>query len=468
MWALPRWLTGFVMLVMIADVAAIGVSAAAVRLTVHDLVLFGLLLGCIAVTVELTRNAGEKGGLIKDVYGAWDLPAAILLPPLYVLVITIVQYALIQWRIRRAPLYRRSYTAASAGLSFALAGLVFRSVSHLTIAGNAGSIAHDVVWCLAAIIAATVHVLVIKVFMIAAIKGSDRGADVRTMFFSLEPLYNDFAEQCIGVLVTYGVAGNVFLAPVALPVVALLQRSLRHAQLLNDSRTDPKTGLLNARTWESEATAEVARAVRARIPLAVAVLDIDWFKRVNDTYGHLFGDEALKEIAQCLPGVLREYDSAGRFGGEEFVLLLPYTRAVDAFRIADRVRDHISGLSLRTRDGQAVQITVSVGVAALDAGSRRELSELLAAADAALYRAKRDGRNQVQMISTSRGLSAVGGRGDGGASAFGGVPAPAAGPTAWDVLPAGPPLGQASNGASNGAGDADEVAAGVGGSIAPR
>ncbi len=260
--------------------------------------------------------------------------------------------------------------------------------------------------------------------------------------------------MCIGALVAYSVAGNVFLAPVALPVVALLQRSLRHAQLLNDSRTDPKTGLLNARTWEHEATAEVARAVRARIPLAVAVLDIDWFKRVNDTYGHLFGDEALKEIARCLPGVLREYDSAGRFGGEEFVLLLPYTRAVDAFRIADRVRDHISGLSLRTPDSQTVQITVSVGVAALDAGSHRELSELLAAADAALYRAKRDGRNQVQMISTSRGLSAVGGRGDGGASAFGGVPATAA-PTAWDVLPAGAPVGEAD--------EADEVAAGVAG-----
>ena len=189
-------------------------------------------------------------------------------------------------------------------------------------------------------------------------------------------------------------------------MVALLQRSLRHAQLLNASRTDAKTGLLNARTWESEAEAEVARAVRARMALAVAVLDIDFFKLVNDTYGHLFGDEVLKEIAHCLPGVLREYDSAGRFGGEEFVLLLPHTRAVDAFRIADRVRDHISGLSLLTQDGQHVEVTVSVGVAALDAGSSRELSELLAAADAALYRAKRDGRNQVQMISTTRGLSA--------------------------------------------------------------
>jgi len=157
----------------------------------------------------------------------------------------------------------------------------------------------------------------------------------------------------------------------------------------------------------------------------------------------------LKEIANSLPGVLREYDTAGRFGGEEFVVLLPYTRAVDAFRIADRIRDHISGLSLRAPDGQAVQVTVSVGVAALDAGSRRELGELLSAADAAMYRAKRDGRNQVQMISTTRGLSAVGARSASDGDVFGGAPAK---PSAWDVLP---------RGKSRTAGDPDEVPARV-------
>jgi diguanylate cyclase (GGDEF)-like protein len=108
--------------------------------------------------------------------------------------------------------------------------------------------------------------------------------------------------------------------------------------------------------------------------------------------------------------VLREYDLAGRFGGEEFVMLLPQTRSVDAFRIAERVRSHIASLPVYG-DGPAgreqVPVTVSIGVAALEAGASRELTELLAAADAALYRAKSSGRDQVQMISTSRGLSAV-------------------------------------------------------------
>jgi uncharacterized membrane protein YgcG len=118
----------------------------------------------------------------------------------------------------------------------------------------------------------------------------------------------------------------------------------------------------------------------------------------------------LREVASSLTGVLRDYDLAGRFGGEEFVMLLPQTRAVDAFRIAERVRAHISQMPIYAdggADAERVPVTVSIGVAALDAGSSRELTELLSAADAALYRAKASGRDQVQMISTSRGLSAV-------------------------------------------------------------
>jgi diguanylate cyclase (GGDEF)-like protein len=144
------------------------------------------------------------------------------------------------------------------------------------------------------------------------------------------------------------------------------------------------------------------------------MLDIDRFKAINDTYGHMVGDEVIKEIAHTLNGLLRDYDRAGRFGGEEFALLLPQTRAVDAFRIAERVRANIAGLSIiapGASGGERVHVTVSIGVAALDSGSKREYAELLAAADAALYRAKAGGRDQVQMISTTRGLSAISGAG---------------------------------------------------------
>jgi diguanylate cyclase (GGDEF)-like protein len=411
-WTLPRWVVVFLVAVIVVDLAAIGVAASVTTIRAHDLALFGLLLACTAASVELTRKSGEQGGVTKDVQGVWELPVAILLPPLYALIAPIVRIALVQFRVRRAPVHRRVFTAASVGLSFGAASVTFHGLSGLMASTTGGTFGRGLVWTLLVAVTVLVRTVVNKAMIMAVVKGNNPAARVVKELFGRESLYNDGAETSISVLVTYGVAGNIFLAPIALPVVTLLQRSLRHAQLVNDSRADSKTGLLNAATWELESTAEVARAVRTKTPLAIALLDIDKFKGINDTYGHMVGDQVIKEIARTLNSLLRDYDLAGRFGGEEFSLLLPQTRAVDAFRIAERVRANIAGLSIiapGATGGERVQVTVSVGVAALDSGSKREYADLMAAADAALYRAKAGGRDQVQMISTSRGLSAVSG-----------------------------------------------------------
>ena len=412
LWSEPRWLVAYILTIVAADLAAIGVAASSTAITRANLALFGLLLGCTAASVELTRKAGEQGGMIKDVQGVWELPAAILLPPLYALVVPIVRIALVQWRIRRAPVYRRVFSGAAIGLSYGAASVTFHGLYGLMPQDLGGTLSRGTVWTLLVAVSVLVKETVNKTVVMTAVKGADPATSIRTEVFSREPLYNDAAEICTGVLVAYGVAGNPLLALAALPVVTLLQRSLRHVQLVTDSRADSKTGLLNAAAWEREATAEVGRAVQTRTPLAVAILDIDRFKVINDTYGHLVGDQVLKEIARMLDSLLRDYDRAGRFGGEEFSLLLPQTRAVDAFRIAERVRANIAGLSIivpGATGGERVHVTVSIGVAALDSGSKREYSELMAAADAALYRAKSGGRDQVQMISTTRGLSAISG-----------------------------------------------------------
>jgi diguanylate cyclase (GGDEF)-like protein len=263
---------------------------------------------------------------------------------------------------------------------------------------------------MAVAVSAVVQWAVNQAVILTAIKMSAPETRVRELVIGGESLHNDVTELCVAMLATLAVAMSLLSLVIALPLVTLLQRSFRHAQLLKDARADSKTGLLNAATWEREAAAELARAVRTRTQLAVALLDIDRFKLVNDTYGHLTGDEVLKEIAHTLKTMLREYDLAGRFGGEEFAVLLPQTRAVDAFRIAERIRSAIAGLCIiapGATGGERVHVTVSIGVAALDSGTKREYAELMAAADAALYRAKGCGRDQVQMISTSRGLSAV-------------------------------------------------------------
>src|SRR6266566_253324 len=411
----PRWLVAFVLAVIATDLTAIGVAASSTAITRSDLALFCLLLGCTVASMELTRKSGEQGGMIKDVHGVWELPTAILLPVLYALIIPNIRIAMLQWRIRRAPVYRRAFSGAAISLSYGAASITFHSLYGPLLQDSGGTLLRGTVWTLVVVLSVLVKEIVNKAVVMTAVKATDPGATLRTEVFSREPLYNDGAEICTGVLVTYGVAGNPWLALAALPVVTLLQRSLRHVQLVNDSRADSKTGLLNAATWEREATAEVIRAVRTRTPLAIAVLDIDRFKVINDTYGHLVGDQVLKELARSLDSVLRDYDRAGRFGGEEFSLLLPQTRAVDAFRIAERVRASIADLSIivpGATGGERVHVTVSIGVAALDSGCKREYSELMAAADAALYRAKSGGRDQVQMISTTRGLSANSGRPD--------------------------------------------------------
>jgi diguanylate cyclase (GGDEF)-like protein len=414
-WSLPPWVLAYVLTVIVVALTAVAISAAVTTITLHDVGLFAVLLACTILAVELTRKSPEQTGMTLDVQGVWELSAAILLPPLYALLIPMIRIAHLQLRVLHGAIYRRLFTAAAIGLSYFAASLIFHGLSGPALRESGGPLGRGAMWTLLVLVCALLKWALNKAFVMTAIKGNNPLTNIRNEVFGRERLYNDGAETCISMLVTYGVAGNPFLAPVALPVVTLLQRSLRHVELLTESRNDSKTGLLNAATWENEAAAEVIRAVRTKSPMAIAILDLDKFKSINDTYGHLVGDQVLKEIANTLNGMLREYDLAGRFGGEEFSLLLPQTRAVDAFRIAERVRANIAGLSIiapGSTGAERVHVTVSIGVAALDSGSRRELSELLSAADAALYRAKAGGRDQVQMISTTRGLSAVSGPDD--------------------------------------------------------
>jgi diguanylate cyclase (GGDEF)-like protein len=407
--ALPNWLVGFVILVVLADAAFFALAASAVAIHAHDLELFAGLLACSAATVELTRRVGENTGFVKDVHATWELPVAMLLPLAYAPVLPVVRFALTQWRVARVPVYRRVFSAAAIGVSYLAAGFVFHRLIGRVPGATSDPARHALVWMLLVAACAVVQWIINQPLVLTAVKGSDPTVRLRDVQFAREPILNDVNEICVAVLVTFCVASSWIALLFALPFVNLLQRSLRHNRLLEDARLDFKTGLLNTVTWQRRATAEVARAVRTRSSLAIAMLDIDRFKVVNDTHGHLLGDQVLKEIANALNSMLRDYDLAGRFGGEEFSVLLPQTSAVNAIRIAERIRSAIAALSFIAPGAggdEPVRVTVSIGVAALDSGTERNLDELLAAADAALYRAKRCGRDQVQTISTSRGLSA--------------------------------------------------------------
>ena len=400
-WELPRWLAALVTGIIAIYAAAICAALALTPIRASDLRLFTVLLACGALTVELTRRSGEPGGLDRDVYAIWDLPAAVLLPPLYALIVPIPRMMLTQWRIRRTLLHRRAYTAASVGLAYAAASLAFRAAAPVLGGLTAGTGGHAAAWSLLAAACGLLRLIVNEGLVLTAVKGSVPATSLRPLITGKQTLHDWTAELCLGVLVAFAAAHSVVALFYALPLVIVMQRSLRHAQLVSVSRTDSKTGLLNAATWQREATREITRAARKHTPVAVAILDIDHFKKVNDTYGHLTGNAVLAAIAAAARALLREYDIIGRFGGEEFAILLPQASAAEATQVTERLCARIPHIAIP--GGGPVSpmpsgITVSIGVAAA-ANSRHDLVDLLATADHALYQAKNSGRNRVRVIS---------------------------------------------------------------------
>jgi diguanylate cyclase (GGDEF)-like protein len=169
-----------------------------------------------------------------------------------------------------------------------------------------------------------------------------------------------------------------------------------HETIQRQAVTDELTGLFNHRRFQEVMTAEVERVRRFEQELGLIMLDIDNFKRVNDTYGHLQGDHVLREVARVLREASREVDEPARYGGEEMAVALPQTGLDGAFEFAERVRTQIEALELPLLDGDGVlRVTASFGVAALPHSAKPDKDALVAAADAALYRAKRSGKNRT-------------------------------------------------------------------------
>jgi len=404
-WQLPWLLRCYVGVVPVAAAVLACVAAAETTWHAADAAKFVLLLGCGLISVAATpRVVYRHGGMTRDFITVWVLPIAILLPPFYAMVTPIPLYVLTQFWVFRGIVYRRVFTVGAIALAYGAASVLFRAFPASFAGGTIGTGTHALTWAIAVAICEQVARRGHQVLIMGGIKLSNPAIRVIPQELNREALVADFTEFDLGVLITIVVAVNAVLAIFAVPTVLLVRRFMMHGQLLAQSRIDTKTGLLNASTWEREAATEIARAVRTRVPLALALVDIDHFKLVNDTYGHLVGDKALRAVTDALRSQLRAYDLAGRFGGEEFAILLPHTREVDALTVAERLRVYIADLSIPVRDndeaGPFVKVTISVGVAALD-GASRELTQMLAAADAALYHAKETGRNKTHVVTAS-------------------------------------------------------------------
>lgn len=195
-------------------------------------------------------------------------------------------------------------------------------------------------------------------------------------------------------------AGTDFLDRLAAIVAFCLESALTQERLKRVGLTDSLTGVQNRRYFEHRCLVEISQAQRHRQPLACMFLDIDKFKRINDSHGHQSGDVVLRGVAEVIQAQLRASDTIARYGGEEFVVLLPQTAALHAQEIAERIRVAVAAQAFRSQSDQTVPVTISIGLAMLplDAAASEPAAQaemLIATADRALYQAKHGGRNRV-------------------------------------------------------------------------
>ncbi len=190
-----------------------------------------------------------------------------------------------------------------------------------------------------------------------------------------------------------------YLNQLATQIATTINRANVYAEILKHATLDALTGFYNRRQLEERIKQEVSNAKRQNAPLCGIMTDIDFFKSVNDTYGHATGDLVLKTIAKIIRGQLREYDIAGRYGGEEFSILLPFTKINEAQMVAERLRSAIENKvidisKVNPESGvKTIQITISLGIYEMQKDDNDE--DLLKKADKALYQAKNTGRNKV-------------------------------------------------------------------------
>jgi diguanylate cyclase (GGDEF)-like protein len=203
------------------------------------------------------------------------------------------------------------------------------------------------------------------------------------------------ATQVLGVVGAQLLVYTPWLAPAAIGCLVAMHRASLVKDLQVVATTDSKTTLLNAAAWRERAEVVLHRAVRERQRVALIVIDLDHFKRVNDTYGHLVGDDVLRAIGGLLKKEARGHDLVGRFGGEEFLVLIDgRTAAAHAVDMATRLRARIAALEFST----GLRVTASLGVAHL-VPDEVNVDVLLAAADEALYAAKAAGRDRVHAVA---------------------------------------------------------------------
>jgi diguanylate cyclase (GGDEF)-like protein len=374
----------------------------------QDWIRFVILAAGATVHIQLTQRQEERRRdrtrtVLIDLTAVWTFPAAVVLP----LSLTLLLIALIRlqhWFIARRPAHNFVFSTFTHGLSGALAHLTFNALGPHNWGALSGfdSVREFIVLAITGLVFESVQIVYIGGILALGVS-------------SIPTVRNVLGNKADNLLeaITIGLgAVTAVLLLIMPPMVAIMavvtvvfNRLAELDQLQDDVRTDPKTAIFNMRGWSESAERALNRAARSEDGLALLMIDLDHFKWINDTYGHPAGDDVLRNVAQTLDEVTRPSDVVGRFGGEEFLILLPDIDETTTKLAAERVRSAIASLRIATTDKRGSLTTISgrttsIGVS-LYPRHGDTLESLLQAADAAVYEAKEGGRNQVRFAHSA-------------------------------------------------------------------
>ena len=351
--------------------------------------LFGLaaVYGEACDRLERLRWYLSAEGVVSNHNSVLCFAGVLLLPVRLAALLVVAVYCHRYLRERRhhsTRMYRLVFTAAAVLIATVAAAGVYHGLNgQLTDVGPV-----DALVVLAALL---VHIVADLAVLAPGMYLVVRPAAFRLALPPVQDIGYEAATLVLGVLSAVVLQRAAWLSPLILVVVAVWQRASLVTKLQHTAQHDSKTGLLQAAAWRELAARHLVTAARTLRPVSLLVIDLDRFKEINDTYGHLAGDKTLLAVADVLRKELRTDDAISRYGGEEFVALLPDLDQTSAAVVADRVRARIAAIAATG----PLRVTASIGVSTASSGAA--LDSLIEAADAAMYAAKAAGRDRIHV-----------------------------------------------------------------------
>ncbi|MBE8516274.1 diguanylate cyclase [Amycolatopsis sp. H6(2020)] len=412
MWKLATPVFGYVLVVDALALLVVVSTTTLVPVTTQSLLWCGLILAGeivhleAAQRIERIRELAADGRPHMHLQSIWIFAGLLLLPPPLATLVIVVSYAHSWVRVykRRGVIHRKVFSGATVILACAASGAVLWTgtgqpapyVPHLDGFGG----------MLALLVSGIVYFGLNYVLVIAAILMSNPGKPPRQAFGNPSDVLIVLAAVGVGCGIALVMTVRPWLLPVLMVTPVALHIGLLLPQFQAAARTDSKTALLAPEFWVQLARNELARAAELSSTAGVLMIDIDHFKAIDDGNGHLAGDEVLRAVAAAIQGSVRGGDYVGRFGGDEFVVLLPGTTSAEIASVADRIRTAIARIEVPVpviRPGKPEVIsglTASIG-AAVYPETATEYTILLQAADDAVFEAKAGGRDRV-VLATAR------------------------------------------------------------------